>query len=469
MRILPAFAASLLLLATAAVGQAEERKLPQGVVEEPPTGPTIVLEVAKGTLIHLPRPANTVFVADPAIADVAVKSPQLVYLTAKTPGETVVYAVDAKDMVMLKSPVEVTPDLSRLRSSLSQLLPDQAINVRAVSGNIVLSGSVSNPKAAQKAEVLANSIAGEIKGAKIVNELTVAMPNQVNLQVRIDEVDRNVLKDLGVNWQKVGSTLKILTSNPTTIAGEIPNTIIFGRVGSQALSAEIDALAQEGFITQLAAPNLTAMNGQTASFLVGGEFPVPVASSSGTAGFPTITVAFKKYGVQLAFTPTIIDATHLNLKIAPAISELTQIGAVSLPVTSTSSITIPALLERTAETTVELGSGESFALAGLVQHNVQQLISKVPALGDIPILGAAFRSVRFQNNETELVIIVTPYLVNPTQTTTLAGPTEGYVIPQDLQRYFLNSNYKQTLPPPSRGPLNAGGNGLIGPGGFQLQ
>jgi pilus assembly protein CpaC len=348
------------------------------------------------------------------------------------------------------------------------LLPDQAINVRSVSGNIVLSGMVSNPKAAQKAQTLATSIAGEIKGTKIVNELTVAMPNQVNLSVRIDEVDRNVLKDLGINWQKFGSTLSILTHNPTTIGTELPNSIIFGRVNSGALAAEIDALAQEGFITQLAQPNLTAMNGQTASFLVGGQFPVPVAGSSGTSGFPTITVEFKSYGVQLAFTPTIIDDTHLNLKIKPEISQLTTVGEVSVPLTAESSVTIPALLVRSAETTVELGSGESFALAGLIQHNVTQLLSKVPALGDIPILGTLFRSVRFQNDETELVIIVTPYLVNPTRTA-LGAPTDGYVVPHDMQRVFLNSNYKQTLPAPSRGPLNAGGNGLVGPGGFQLQ
>ena len=468
MRVVPAFAASLLLLAATAGGQAAKVRLPYGVIEEPPTGPPIVLEAAKGTLIYLPRAASTVFVANPAIADVAVKSPRLVYLIAKSPGETVVYAVDAKDKVMLKSPVDVLPDLSRLRRSLKQLLPTQAVHVRSVDGNIVLSGAVANPKEAQRAEALAGSIAGETKGTKVVDDLTVSMPNQVNLVVRIDEVDRNVLKDLGVNWSKFGNTLQILTHNPTAIGAEVPNSIVFGRVGTQAVSAELDALAQEGFITQLAEPNLTAMNGQTASFLVGGEFPVPVAGTAGTSGFPTITVSFKKFGVSLAFTPTILSANHLNLKIEPEVSELSSVGAVSLPIATGFSITIPALTERRAETTVELGSGQSFALAGLIQHNTTQDISKVPALGDIPILGALFRSERFEQDETELVIIVTPYLVNPTETA-LAGPSKGFVTPHDMERVMTGATYRQELPAPAKGPLNAGGKGLIGPAGFQLQ
>lgn len=468
MRLLPICVASLLLVATAAEGAAAKARLPHGVIEVPATGPPIVLEVSEGTLIHLPRPASTVFVANPATADVAVKSPRYVYLTAKSPGRTVIYAVDANNKVMLNSPVEVLPDVSRVRSSLHHLLPSQAIEVHSVDGNIVLTGAVSDPQAAQKAETLADSIAGHVKGSKIIDNLKIAMPNQVNLRVRIDEVDRSVLKSLGVNWQKFGRTLKILTQNPTTVQGLVPNKMVVGEVGTNALAAELDALATEGFVTDLAEPNLTAMNGQTASFLVGGEFPVPVAGTSGTSGFPTITVAFKRYGVSLAFTPTILNSGHLDLKIHPKVSELTDVGAVSLPISSGFSITIPALTERSAETTVELASGQSFALAGLIQHNTENDISKVPALGDIPILGQLFRSETFQQNESELVIIVTPYLVQPTNTA-LAGPTQGFVPPHDMERVISAATYRQKLPGPRKGPLNAGGQGLIGPGGFQLQ
>jgi pilus assembly protein CpaC len=247
---------------------------------------------------------------------------------------------------------------------------------------------------------------------------------------------------------------------------ETTNTLIVGKVpGAQATLA---ALEQEGFITNLAQPNLTAMSGHTASFLAGGEFPVPISgSSSATGGVPTISVEFKSFGVSLAFTPTVIDAQHLNLRVRPEVSALSTIGEVSLPITNTATITIPALTVRRAETSVELGSGESFALAGLLQHNSQQLVSKVPWIGDIPIIGAVFRSDRFQRSETDLVVIVTPYLVQPSQTR-LAAPTDGLRLPNDAQRVFLSDKYRQGLPELGRGPVSSGGRGLIGPGGFRL-
>jgi pilus assembly protein CpaC len=264
--------------------------------------------------------------------------------------------------------------------------------------------------------------------------------------------------------------LNFNTNLPTTIpsSGLLQNQLIVGRMIGQAVNAELDAFAADGLIKDLAEPDLVALNGQTASFLAGGEFPVPVAgSSSSTNGVPTITVEFKSFGVSIAFTPTILDAHHLNLRVRPEVSALTSVGAVSVPLTATQTVTIPALTVRRAETSVELGSGESFALAGLLQHNTEQDIDKIPFLGDIPILGALFRSNRFQRSETELVIIVTPYLVNPVATR-LAAPTDGLVLPSDPQQVFFADTYRQGLPPPGRGPLNAGGKGLIGPGGFRL-
>jgi pilus assembly protein CpaC len=431
-------------------------------------GVPIVLEVNKGTLIRLTAPAATVFIANPDIADVQVKSPTLIYVSAKAPGETVLYAVDASDAVLLNSPVRVEHDISRLRSSLRMLAPGERISAESVDNNLVLSGMVSDAGQAEKARALAQSIAGETKGT-VINRMTVTTPNQVNLHVRVAEVSLTALSAIGVNWHKLGSNLIINTSNPTTIMGSIgSNEIIIGRVASQAISATIDALAQEGFITDLAEPDLVALNGQTASFLAGGEFPVPVAgSSTSTGGVPTVTVEFKSFGVSLAFTPTILDAHHLNLRVRPEVSSLTSVGAVSVPITSNAVVTIPALVVRRADTSVELGSGESFALAGLLQHTSEQDISKIPLLGDIPILGALFRSNRFQRQETELVIIVTPYLVNPVDTR-LAAPTDGLVHPSDPSQVFFSDTYRQGLPAPARGPLNASGGGLIGPGGFRL-
>jgi pilus assembly protein CpaC len=271
-----------------------------------------------------------------------------------------------------------------------------------------------------------------------------------------------VLKEFGINWQKIGTTLQFQTHNPTITNGIVPSSIIFGRLGGQAVSAELDALAQEGFVTDLAEPNLTAMSGQTASFLAGGEFPVPIIQGGAVGTAPTVTIEFKQFGVSLAFTPTVIDASHLNLRVQPEVSQLSTQGAVTI-----SGFTIPALTVRRADTTVELGSGESFALAGLLQNTSAQTITKVPWLGDIPILGALFRSNQFQHNESELVVIVTPYLVNPVATR-LADPLAGFALPHDVQRVLNGSTYRQELPAPPRGPLGAGGKGLIGPAGFQL-
>ncbi|MBV9859494.1 MAG: type II and III secretion system protein family protein [Alphaproteobacteria bacterium] len=431
------------------------------------TGSPILLEIGKGTLVRLPRAASTVFVANPDVADVQVKSPSLVYVSAKAAGETVVYAVDNNDDVLLNAPVRVEPDLSRIRQSLKQLMPGDNISVNSVQGNVVLSGSVANAGGAERARTLASAVAGTAKGSDVVNQLSVTTPDQVNVRVRIAEVDRTVLKELGINWSKTSGNFQFNTSNPTTLPNNTAqNAIIYGipLPGNTArLNAELDALAQEGLVTNLAEPNLTAVSGQTASFLAGGEFPVPVAVTPATgSGVATITVAFKTFGVALDFTPTIIDPNHVNLRVRPEVSALSTNGAVQI-----SGFSIPALTVRRAETSVELGSGESFALAGLLQNNTEQDVSKIPGLGDIPVLGALFRSDRFQHNETELVIIITPYLVKPSATA-LASPTDGFVPPHDVQRVMTSDTYRQGLPAPPRGPVPAGGSGLIGPAGFRL-
>ena len=455
-----------------------------------PTGPPIVLEVGKGTLFHLPRPAATVFVANPDVADVQVKSPSLIYISAnKTrPGETVVYAVDDKENVLVNSVVIVEYDLSRLRQSLKQLIPGVPISLSTVEDKLVLSGNVSSAAEAQKAQAMAAAFVD--KATDVVNQLAVVTPNQVNLRVRIAEVNRSVLKQLGVNWSRFGSHFNFATANPTAGAGSpdiigtavtnsvkaaighcalAPPGVAGGACLAGGLIGTLDALAQEGLVTTLAEPNMTAMNGQTASFLVGGQFPVPTSVSTGTGGSaPVIGITFKDFGVKLDFTPTILDANHLNLKLAPEVSALSTNGAISLPLTDTAVVTIPALTVTRAETTLELASGQSFALAGLLRHNTTQDISKVPGLGDIPILGQLFRSDQFNRGETELVIIVTPYLVNPVATASLMTPTDGYVAPHDIARITTDDTYRKQLPASPRGPLPAGSTGLIGPVGFRL-
>jgi pilus assembly protein CpaC len=461
--------------------------LPASLSQVPASGPPIGLESGKGTLIRLKAPAATVFIANPDIADVQVKSPSLIYLSAKAPGDTVVYAVDAADNVLLHSPVHVAHDLSRMRDSMRQLMPGENINVNSVDNSVVLSGEVSTAGRAEKARALAASIAQatDVKNAVVVNQLAVGTPNQVNLRVRIAEINRTALKALGFNWGTPAANCGIVpgvpcgivtnflqTQNPFTNQNiSNINTFSYGipLPGTGArIQLVLDALAQEHMITTLAEPNLTATSGQTASFLAGGEFPVPVAASSATTGAPTITVDFKTFGVELDFTPTIIDATHLSLKVRPEVSQLTSTGAVSVPISPTATVQIPALTVRRAETTVDLASGESFALAGLLQNTSEQDISKIPWLGDVPILGQLFRSQLFQHNETELVIIVTPYLVKPS-TTRLAAPTDGYILPHDVESLATAATYRQTLPAPARGPQPPGNEpGLIGPVGFKM-
>ena len=428
-------------------------------VQIPANGRPILLETGKGTLIRLARPANTVFVANPDIADVQVKSPELVYITAKSPGATVIYAVDANDNVLLNAPIRVALDLSQLRQSLRQVVPGTAISVEQVDSNVVLTGTVADAGQAEKAKVLATAVAGGVKGGQVVNRLSVATPNQVDLHVRFAEVNRTILKQIGVDWSRVGRTVSFTSVNNSGLT--VPtNQISIGMLSN--VMAMIDALATEGFVTVLAEPNLTAVSGQTASFLAGGEFPYPVAQPGSVGNTAIITVQFQQFGVQLAFTPTIIDADHLSLRVRPEVSQLDFANAVTI-----SGSLIPALTVDSAETTVELASGQSFALAGLLMHNTSQDVSKVPWLGDIPILGALFRSNKFQNDESELVVIVTPYLVRPS-TTALATPADGFQAPHDAQQVLWGDTWRRGLPGPARGPLDAGGGGLIGPAGFRL-
>jgi pilus assembly protein CpaC len=446
--------------ATAAAPIGQNRPPPSGAaVQIPANGRPILLAAGRGTLIRLARPANTVFVANPDIADVQVKSPELVYITAKSPGATVIYAVDSDDNVLLNAPVRVDLDLSPLRQSLGQLVPGTAISVEQVDSNVVLSGTVADAGQAEKAKVLAAALAGEVKGAQVVNRLSVATPNQVDLHVRIAEVDRNILKQIGVDWSRLGRTVSFNTVNNQGLT--IPtNQLSVGMLSN--VMATVDALATEGFLTVLAEPNLTAVSGQTASFLAGGEFPYPVAQPGSVGNNAVITIQFEQFGVQLAFTPTIIDANHLSLRVRPEVSQLDFADAVTV-----SGSLVPALTVRSAETTVELASGQSFALAGLLMHDTSQDISKVPWLGDIPILGALFRSNKFQNNESELVVIITPYLVRPPAAAP-ATPVDGFAIPHDAQQVLWGDTWRRSLPAPARGPLDAGGGGLIGPAGFRL-
>ena len=440
-------------------------------------GAPIQIELSKGTLVRLDHPAATVFVADPEIADIQVKSPSLVYVFAKKAGETTLFAVDEHEHVLLQSSIVVTHDITRLNSALKSLLPDSDVTASSVDGAVILTGAVENPVEAEDARRLSARFIS--KDDEVINRLSVIGSNQVNLRVRMAEVSRNALKQFGFNWDSTFSMDALLgalaVGNPVlgtgALAGKflrspdpaVNNLGFHVQNGTVDLNTVIDALADEGLVSILAEPNLTAVSGETANFLAGGEFPVPVPQSSSGGGAPTITIEFKQFGVSLDFTPTVLKNNLISLKVVPEVSQLTDTGSVKID-----GFTIPALTTRRAETTVELGSGQSFAIAGLFQNDTTHNISKFPGLGDLPVLGALFRSTKFQRQETELVIVVTPYIVRPVSAMKIAAPTDGLVQPNDYERIVLGRTYRPQLQQGKPAPTGPDGKPLAGSVGFML-
>lgn len=382
-------------------------------------GGAMAVELKKGRLLRLKRQIATIFVADPSVADIQVKSPTLIYVFGKRSGETTLFAVDKDDRVVLNLTIRVSHNLSMLNRSLRGLMPGHGVRARTVGDSIVLSGTVRTARESADASRLAAQFVAKPKN--VINQLRVAGPNQINLRVRIVEVSRNVVRNLGINWDaafSIGSNivLGVATGGATTVANAFPpnfpiqtrvngvNNLSGSYSGSRHnVNALIDALQTQGLVKTLAEPNLTTVSGETANFLAGGEFPVPVPQDGGV-----ITVQYKKFGVGLAFTPTLLSSRRISLKVNPEVSQLSNAGAIQIQ-----GIAVPSLTVRRASTTVELASGQSFAIAGLLQNNFTKDLSKVPGIGDIPILGKLFTSENFRRDETELVIIVTPYVVRP--------------------------------------------------------
>ena len=415
----------------------------------PTEAPTLTLEVNKGTALKLPGPAATVFVAAPDIADVQVRSPNMVYVFAKKPGDTVLYAVDAQDRVLLNTIVRVTSPLSRIKGALDAIHPGNGVIFDNQGETIVLTGSVRSAAVAEDARRLALQ---QVNGAasKVISNIRIDAPNQVLLRVKIAEVKRDSLKRVGINWQNINSIALFGTGwllggfavNTISATGGAASGALKFQTSDNGLNNFIDFLATQSQATVLAEPNLTAMSGETASFLAGQEIPLVVPQGGSLVG--TITVQYKQVGVMLAFTPTIIG-DRINLKVAPEVSELSAAGSVSVPLTATAVVTVPAITTRKASTTVELGSGQSFAMAGLLHRTALQDIVKFPWLGDIPVLGTLFKSDAYQREETELVIIITPYLVEPTSGQ-LRTPLTDRVPPTDVDRLVMQ-RFNHPTPP----------------------
>jgi pilus assembly protein CpaC len=417
LRSLTASAAIALLMLTTAPAPIMSAADAASQVTRVASGNTLTIQVNQGQLVRIDKPVNSVFVANSEIADVAVKSPQLIYVFAKKPGTTTLYAVGEGDEILASITLTVSHNLSRLDQALAELVPGANISAQSVPGAIVLSGNVDSPGQAEDARRLAAHFIGA--NEEVINRLQVTAPNQVNLRVRIAEIDKSVLRNLGINWNAVFNNgdiaVGMLTGFPTALSNVLLGSTGAGGTGGAPtvssgnfdLTATLDLLAEEGLVTVLAEPNLTALSGQTAQFLAGGEFPVPVAQTT-SGSVPVITVEFKPFGVSLAFTPTVLSGNRISMRVRPEVSAIDATSSVSA-----GGIVIPGITTRRAETTVELGSGQSFAIAGLVQSNQSITADKVPGLGDIPILGELFKSDKFKRNESDLVILATPYLVQP--------------------------------------------------------
>jgi pilus assembly protein CpaC len=464
-RLGTALAALAFSLGTAAATPAAAR--PAGTYR--PSG-QVLLSLGEGQMITLPSNVAEVWTSNPTVADVHVTNPRQINLFGKDAGEATVIATSANGSVVYSTNVRVSQNITSVDEMLRAAMPDANIRVMNVGQLAVLTGTVASPADAAQAEQLVSMMLNPgVNMSKddavckicVVSRLRTATPLQVMLKVKVAEVNRSLLKQVGVNLfatdptsgfkfgigQGDGSATSGPGSSPFSVNSLLTGGTTLGAAGKLFgldLAGSIDLAAKDGLVTILAEPNLTALSGETASFLAGGEFPVPISQALGS-----VTIEYKQYGVGLAFTPIVLADGRISMRVRPEVSELSNEGAVKLAGT-----VVPALTTRRAETTVELGSGQSFMIAGLLRNTNTNDITKAPFLGDLPILGALFRSTSFRRSETELVIIVTPYLVRPVSGQ-LALPTDGYRAPTDPERVWEGQTFKGHSGPPAAAIVGA--------------
>jgi pilus assembly protein CpaC len=427
----------------------------------------LAVPLNKSQVIRSDRPYAKALIGNPEIADVLPLSDQSLYVLGKKMGTTSLTLYDRQNRLIAVIDVAVGPDVTSLKRQLSELMPDDQVGARIANDSVVLEGIVSSGPAADRAVQLAETYAP----GKVINLLSVGSAQQVMLEVRFSEIKRGALKDLGLSGFVSGSgdhgfqgafgngasfssaTGSTTTTSTDPITGLITQTVIpnppalalgaivdsFGilsrmfRIGGLNIDATLNALERKGAVTTLAEPTLVALSGETASFLAGGEFPIPVAQGSGGGeNGVAISVQFKPFGVSLAFTPTVLADGVINLEVAPEVSSIDPTASIVI-----NNLRVPGLQTRRAKTTVELRDGESFAMAGLLRRDFQDTVRQFPILGSIPIIGALFRSSNFQKEETELVIIVTPRLVRPVRAAAMRLPTDRATPPDEADLFLL--------------------------------
>jgi pilus assembly protein CpaC len=425
----------------------------------PATRGGITVNTGSGRVIHLREGAANVFTADPKIAEVRPASPDSLFIFGVAPGTTTVAALTQNGQAIAQFQVTVLPstfDATQAHSAIGGAAKGRVL-VKENDTGLSVSGNVGTPGDADR---VVNAAKGVLPPeGKIDDELRVTEPTQISLHVRIAEMNRTLTRDLGVNWSANTAGKGYSYTTPTGTTGTLPGlgasvstgteivnpnaltptTAVLGGVNHlfNGLEAIIDALSEDQLIHILAEPNLTTMSGEPATFLAGGEFPIPIATSQNT-----ISLQFKQYGISLSFVPTVIAHDQIILHVRPEVSQLDKADGVTFLLgtggSTASGVSIPALTVRRADTTVQLGSGQSFVIAGLLQDQTTLTGNSVPGLGDVPILGALFRSDSFQRNESELVIVVTPYIVKPVNDpNALHLPTDGWRPPNDIERILM--------------------------------
>jgi pilus assembly protein CpaC len=405
---------------------------------------SLALGIGKSIVVDLPRDIKDVLVADPKIANAVVRSAQRAYIIGATVGQTNIVFFDSEGQQIAAYDIAVTRDLNGLRAAIRQLMPNSDIQVEGLGDGVMLSGWAATPVEGQQAADLAARLAGGID--KIVNNITIRGRDQVMLKVTVAEVSRSIIKQLGVDLSATmnygTSVVQFNNSNPFTANGQplVAGNSTVAKFGSTpSVTATIRAMESAGVIRTLAEPNLTAISGESATFIAGGEFPIPTGVTcqtlaSGSVGQCAPSISFKKFGISLNFTPVVLTEGRISLRVMTEVSEVSADNSINI-----SGISVPSIKTRRAETTLEIPSGGAMAMAGLIQDQTKQAVNGLPGLSTLPVLGSLFRSRDFVNNQTELMVIVTPFIVRAVAQKDLSRPDDGFAAASDPQADLLGS------------------------------
>ena len=406
----------------------------------------VSLGIGKSFVIDLPREIKDVLVADPKIANAVIRSTQRAYIIGATVGQTNIIFFDSTGAQIAAYDIAVKRDLNGVRAALKQTLPNSDVTIEGVGDGVVLGGTAASPiEAQQAADIAARLVGGD---AKVVNSIAVRGRDQVMLKVTLAEVQRSVIKQLGIdlsaNLTYGTSVVKFNNSNPFTAnsAPLVAGNALTGSFGATpSVQATLRAMENAGVVRTLAEPNLTAISGESATFISGGEFPIPTGvtcqtTTSGGIGQCVQTVSFKKFGISLNFTPVVLTEGRISLRVMTEVSEVSTENALQ---GGSGGTTIPSIKTRRAETTLEIPSGGAMAMAGLIQEQTKQAINGLPGLAQVPVLGTLFRSRDYVNNQSELMVLVTPYVVRAVAQKDLSRPDDGFASASDPQADLLGS------------------------------